>query len=348
MKVSQSDRQRSKTLPVKKMSTKAYQIEPARCKKSLNFEQCEELNKQGKHDEFFAEIKYDGLRYLWQIRPNGAKHNYLTSRRISVVTNEYVEKQDSMPHLRDFKGLPADTIFDGEIVGDGISSDTQHEMAHGGKLLYKIWDLLMLNGIDLRELPQEERKNGLYKLFEDYDFPDNVCVVQTYTADKALSRAKAEGLEGIVIKDANAKYGKGWIKVKQENHADVIIWGYEDTNSADWAKKGWIGALKLGQFIEFPIQRTPAAELTLGTVPVPGKFYRRGKKYYRFADMGRASGFDNAKREEFSKRKDFFLGTIIEVEFQQRFEKTGAFRSPRFNRFRGDKNPWDCVYVPKN
>jgi ATP-dependent DNA ligase len=334
------------------MSTKAYQIEPARCKHALNFEEADKAIKKGKFDEHVAEIKFDGCRYLWQIKPNGSTSNYLTSRRKSVVDGNYVEKQDKVPWMRDARlfGVPPNTIFDGEIVGGKMSSDTAHEMVTGN-VKYKIWDLLYLDGKDLRPFAAEYRRKLLKKLKPH--LPEGITIAKQMSPDEALSLAKEKNLEGIVIKDPHAKYSKGWTKVKQEKHEDVIIWGYEATKSAAWKAKGWIGALKIGQYVEVAVIPKSAgvtlshkkAKLFWGVTPKPGDYAIRKGKKYQFVDMGRASGFDNAKRADFSKRPDFFLGNIIEVEFQERMEKTGLFRSPRFNRFRHDKNPWDCVYA---
>lgn len=332
------------------MATKAYQIEPARCKKSLNFKEADKAIESGKFAGHKAEIKFDGCRYLWQICPNGAKHNFLTSRRTSVVTNEYVEKQDKVPWMRDAKlNVPDGTIFDGEIVGGNMSSDTAHEMVTGN-VKFKIWDLLFFSGKDLRSKPACYRRKLLRQLKKE--LPKGVTIAKRMEPQVALSLAKEKNLEGIVIKDINAPYGKGWTKVKQEQHEDVIIWGYEPTKSAAWKAKGWIGALKIGQYVEVKVIPKGVgitidhkkAKYFWGVTPKPGDYAIRKGKKYQFLDMGRASGFDNLKRADFSKRPDFFLGGIIEVEYQQRMEKTGFFRSPRFNRFRSDKNPWDCVY----
>jgi ATP-dependent DNA ligase len=329
------------------MSTKAYQIDPARCKKAMNFEQCTEALKKGGRLRFSmkAEIKYDGIRYLWQIRPNGAKHNYLTSRRTSDVTGEKVEKQDKVPFLRDYEGeIGPDTIFDGEIVCDGISSDTQHEMV-SGNVRYKIWDILMFEGYDLSELTESQRRKFLERVKPK--LPKGVSVVKQYKPEEALSLAKEKGLEGIVIKDPQAKYGEGWIKVKQEKHADVVIWGYEETKSADWKRKGWIGAVLFGQWK--PSKKVMAAPVPLHytkTPPQPGDTMIMKGNGYRFVDMGRASGFTQDVRQDISENENYYKGKVIEIEYQQRFP-TGKFRSPRFNRFRHDKNATDCVYDSK-
>lgn len=332
------------------MSTKAYQIEPASCSgKALNFEKAEKEIKHGNFNGFYGETKYDGIRYLWQIRPNGAKHNYLTSRRISVTTGEYVEKQDkpAVKFLKDWDKLPADTILDGEIVGGDMSSDTQHEMTTG-EVKMKVWDILMIDGNDVRDLTFSQRRK-LLKAQKPY-LPAGVSIVKLMLPDEALSLAKRKNLEGCIFKDPKAKYGKGWRKVKQEETEDVIIWGYRDTTSEDWKKKGWIGALRIGQWVPISgkgYQQEFVKKMTFGEIPQPGMLRSRKGRTYKFVDMGRCSGFDQRQRAAFSRNPKFFLGAIIEIRFQLRMKKTGKFRSPRFVRIRADKNPWQCVYESK-
>ena len=124
------------------MPTKAYQIHPASCEGKISVD---DISK-GDHDgnpAIATEEKLDDVRYLLQIRPQGSSSNYLTSRRISKVTGEFVEKQDKLPHIRDFP-FPdwlVDTVIDGGIHGEGISSDTVHEIALGNGS-YTCWDVL--------------------------------------------------------------------------------------------------------------------------------------------------------------------------------------------------------------
>src|ERR1051326_1361044 len=141
--------------------TRAFQIEPASCKGgALTFESVFQATDE-ELKGLVAEEKFDGLRYLLQIRPNGSRINYLTSRRISVVTGKYVEKQDKVPFIRDYKfECRGESVLDGEFVSEGISSDTQHSMALG-KGEYHCWDILRYRGRDVRSLSLETRREML-------------------------------------------------------------------------------------------------------------------------------------------------------------------------------------------
>lgn len=137
----------------------------------------------------------------------------------------------------------------------------------------------------------------------------------------------ARGGEGIILKHAGSTYTeeKLWVKVKKEETEDVVIMGYDDakaestkvtgvTSVTKYAKKGWIGAVRFGQ-------------------------YRDGK----LVDCGKCSGMDDKLREELSLNGGKYIGTVVEILANER-EETGKFRHPRWVGFREDKNPKDCVW----
>lgn len=294
------------------MSTLAYQINPARCKKSLTVSEA----ATGNINEW-VEVKEDGLRYLWQIRPNGAPHHYLTSRRISVVTKEFVEKQDKVTWLRDFRTKLRDTVLDGEICGSGISSDTQHDMVTGN-VVFKVWDVLINEGEDLRQQPLNLRRQALLSLYLKHLKHDSrIRLIDTLTLGRAVVFTRQKKIEGFILKDPEAVYGEGWTKVKAEETHDVIITGVIWSESESYGSKGWIRSVLVGQY------------------DAKGKMI----------DCGQVSGFTEAVRGLISATPQKFKGKVIEIECQQRLP-SGKFRHPRFLRFREDKNASDCVYLP--
>ena len=87
-------------------------------------------------------------------------------------------------------------------------------------LLVFAFDLLELDGRDLRGLPLVERKRKLSRLIERSDVPDIRYVASFERWIELLEIAREFGLEGIVSKRATAPYRSGrrpdWIKVKCE------------------------------------------------------------------------------------------------------------------------------------
>ena len=63
--------------------------------------------------------------------------------------------------------------------------------------------------------------------------------------------------------------------------------------------------------------------------------------------QGQTSGFTDEQLEDFNSRRDFLIGTIIEVEFNDltkgRDNDYYALSHPRFIEFRTDKNETDSL-----
>ena len=327
--------------------TLALQLTPARCKKATT------LNKVLKGwtnptDEY--EVKEDGNRYLLQVRPNGAKINYLTSRRISVHTGEFVEKQDKVPTVRDLKFNPVlwGTVFDGEWCAGENAASTQSGLSRG-KGYYVVWDLLYHEGKDIRQSPRHRRLKLLKQLFDDGYLPEWMRLRIAFDdVQAALNYVKQHKKEGLVRKTRDGIYGEGWEKATATHTHDVIIWGYFETKSADWKSKGWIGALRIGQWRKLSSSETKrtAIDLEQNSVqrPVPGMRDIRKGVAYEFIDVGRCSGMTAALRGKISAERKHYLGKVIIIKCKERIAE--KFRHPRFNGFHTDKNAFECIYTP--
>lgn len=323
-----------------------YQIEPGRCKKKATFadvyENWPKGDRKNEHEVF--ETKEDGLRYLLQVKPRGAQQNYMTSRHISKQTGKYVEKQDSLPHVRDYQ-FPdrfSNSVFDGEWCSEGgISHDAQHAIAHG-KGYYVVWDLLVHNGKDLRKMSLWDRLCRLYmlKIF----FPPWMRFVNSsHNAQELLKRVESQGGEGIIKKDMTAPYGEQWVKVKDDDNYDVVIYDYEPTKSEDFKAKGWIGAVRIAQVVLTDDLEKAKAKYGKRVVHEASAPKLTGKKWVCWIAVGRASNMTQAVRDDLSKNQKKYIGSVIEIKANMRYEN-GYFRSPRFIQFRPDKSPHQCIF----
>jgi bifunctional non-homologous end joining protein LigD len=127
---------------------------------------------------------------------------------------------DALARLKGVRSL----IIDGELVacdGDGRPDLYRlHFHRHNRGLCVWAFDLLYLNGRDLRDLPLSERKRQLEKLISKAR-SDWLQLSETFDdGAKLLAEADRRGLEGIVSKRADAPYRSGkrseWIKVKYQ------------------------------------------------------------------------------------------------------------------------------------
>jgi bifunctional non-homologous end joining protein LigD len=121
--------------------------------------------------------------------------------------------------LRDLPGVSS-AVIDGELVacdGDGLPDFyALHFRRHGHALCVWAFDLLHLNGRDLRELPLHERKAKLVRLLTRVRV-DWLHLSETFAdGTKLLAEAERMRLEGIVSKHVDAPYRSGkrseWVK----------------------------------------------------------------------------------------------------------------------------------------
>jgi bifunctional non-homologous end joining protein LigD len=116
-----------------------------------------------------------------------------------------------------------------------------------GLIVAYAFDLLNLDGADLMDLKQMERKDKLEKLLNKSKSGPALRYSEHVTGSGAdmLAKACKLGLEGIVSKRAQAPYmagrEKNWLKAKCEQRQEFIVIGYSDSKSGGRA----LGALPL-------------------------------------------------------------------------------------------------------
>jgi bifunctional non-homologous end joining protein LigD len=193
------------------------------------------------------ELKLDG--YRMQARKDGASVQLLTrtgldwTHRMKTVATQ-------------LQSLPADTaILDGELVvlspnGTTSFADLQAAFQEGVKkpLTYFAFDLLHLNGHNLRNLPLSERKDLLGQLMKNTG--EFVCLSEHLESDgeDVFRKACEFHAEGIVSKRATGRYSSGrsadWLKVKCIHEQEFVVGGFTLPSNGTHG----IGALLLGYY----------------------------------------------------------------------------------------------------
>lgn len=200
-------------------------------------------------DAWLHEIKFDGYRILCRLDQGGVR---LLSRNDKDWTARFSGIATAAARL------PARTaLLDGEVAvlkPDGTTSFQALQQRLGedqdaGTLVYMAFDLLYLDGRDLRGAPLESRKAALEALLSKAkatDGPVRYSAHVTGGGDAFLRRACGLGLEGAVSKRRDAPYTSGrgmtWLKTKCLKRQEVVIGGYTEP---DGARVG-LGALLVG------------------------------------------------------------------------------------------------------
>ncbi len=171
--------------------------------------------------DWLVEWKYDGMR-AQLLRRDGV--NWLWSRGEELITERF-------PELAQL-ALPEGTVLDGEILiwqaGDVPApfSDLQQRMGRKtlpAKLLAELpavlvaYDVLELDGVDVRQLPQLERRALLETLVAQVGAPTlrlspRIAAASWDALAAIRSESRARGVEGLMLKAVSAAYGVGRTK----------------------------------------------------------------------------------------------------------------------------------------
>lgn len=195
------------------------------------------------------ELKYDGYRAMSWLEAGKVR---IASRRGLDWTKRYGTIAAALSRVQ-----VQNAIFDGEIafVREDGGTDFQKlqdalaapSPSKDARLVYFVFDLLYLDGIDLRGAPLSLRRDKLRTVLANEALPLRV------SGDVADGRAFARevcrmGLEGVIGKRTDLPYRPGrstdWIKVKCDRRQELIVVGF--TPQKDTGKG--IGALLLGYY----------------------------------------------------------------------------------------------------
>ena len=178
--------------------------------------------------EWVYEIKLDGYRAL-AIKSDGKLQ--LWSRN----GNEFNWRYPAI--AAGLQALPDETVVDGEVValdGEGRPSFNllQNYASSGTKLIYYVFDVLILAGCDVMGEPCTRRR----ALLEEHILPRLSEPIRFSLQFKAsvkdlIASVKAQGLEGLVAKRADSKYEPGrrsgaWQKMRVNRGQEFVIGGY--------------------------------------------------------------------------------------------------------------------------
>lgn len=206
--------------------------------------------------DWLFEIKWDGVRAFACIDVDKGRTSFF-GRQGSAMNTQYPELMELHKHVR----AQHTAILDGEIttldengrpsfqklqprimVSDAGAAAT---WSRRQPALYFAFDLIYLDGYDLRNTPLVERKRMLQLILDPVavlKYSDHFDV----SGDQLFELARQQGLEGIMAKRSQSKYCGGrsrdWLKFKVFNEQEFVICGYTD------GERDFFGALILGVY----------------------------------------------------------------------------------------------------
>jgi len=188
------------------------------------------VNTVTEGEDWLYELKYDGYRILAYVEGNELS---LITRNGHDYTKRFPEIAYSLINLAAGRAM----VTDGEMVVTDKEGKTDFQALQnymrnpkGQSLTYIVFDLLSLDGADLRGYPLIDRKEKLETLMKDA--PKNLYYSPHVRGKgkESFDAACQADLEGIVGKKADSVYSGtrngDWIKLKCDRRQEFVIGGY--------------------------------------------------------------------------------------------------------------------------
>jgi bifunctional non-homologous end joining protein LigD len=191
------------------------------------------------------ERKLDGIRCMAHRDDGGPVR--LISRTDKEMTGQFREAAAALERqpARDF-------VIDGEVVAfqDGITSFSklQRRARERVSVFLYMFDLLRLEGRDVRDLPLRRRKALLRDSFE-FGGRVRYSPHRNEHGTKLFREACSQGLEGLIAKRADSPYrsaarSRDWLKLKCHFEQELVIGGF----TAPHGSRTDFGALLVGYY----------------------------------------------------------------------------------------------------
>jgi len=290
--------------------------------------------------QWLFEIKWDGWRAMARIKKGKLE---LRSRAGRVITPQYPELDELAEHVD-----AEEALLDGEIVvlePDGRSSfDRLQQRMNMSKpsekqlrenpVMYYLFDLLYLDGYDLREVPLVQRKRLLHQRLS----PGGPFRFSDHMAEKGrelYELAGKQGLEGIIGKHVESTYtskrSTAWLKFKITQELDAVVGGWTEPRGS----RAHFGALLLGLY-------EGKALKFIGGVGSGFDEEKLKSIFGKLKPIGRERcPFDTTPDY---KEKCYWVEPklVAKVRYGE-WTGEGHIRHPVFLRLRDDVDPRDCI-----
>ncbi|WP_224984114.1 DNA ligase D [Geomonas agri] len=198
--------------------------------------------------DWLFEIKWDGYRTIAEA----------TGKNVALYSRNNLSFNKKFPTVAaSLASLGIEAVLDGEVVALDETGRSSFQLLQNyqrtgrGTIAYFVFDLLYLNGEDLRNQPLLARKERLRALLSvlpdlpDIRYSDHVME----TGKEFFELARQNNLEGILAKRATSLYqtgkrSKDWLKIKVRLQQEAVICGFTQPRRS---RKG-LGALVLGVY----------------------------------------------------------------------------------------------------
>ncbi len=281
--------------------------------------------------DWIFERKLDGVRCV------AAR----TSDGVRLYSRNDLSLNDRYPEVVTAVGAQAATRFvlDGEVIAFEGAQTSFAALARRGQhsvpIFYYVFDILWLEGHDVRRLPLLTRKR-LLRAAIAFDDPLRLTTHRNTDGVALFTEACRKGWEGLIAKRALSPYtstrSKDWLKFKCEHGQELVVGGFTEPRGS----RTEFGALLLGYYADDVLRYagkvgTGFDHATLREIGVRLRALRRSTA--PFADAAAI------------KERDVTWVApqlVAQVGFTE-WTRDGRLRHPRFLGLRDDKSAREVV-----
>lgn len=291
------------------------------------------VNQIPKEEDWIYEMKYDGYRIIAFVEDNNVR---LITRNGNDYQRRFHEIALTLIDWAEGRSM----VLDGEMVITDESGITdfqalQNYMKDGKnqKLTYIVFDLLALEGVDLRCRSVIERKEILENLMKSAPLNLYYSRYVQGNGKECFTAACQAGMEGIIGKKANSIYSGtrngDWIKLKCEKRQEFVIGGYTLSHKKIWGVSSiLLGVFEGENFIYTGRAGTGISENDMKTLEKEWTGLKREDPPFLFSPKTRA----NEKITWLEPK------LVAEIKFAE-WTKENLLRQASFKGLRTDKDP---------
>lgn len=185
------------------------------------------VDKPFDSDEWIYEVKWDGYRAI----------AFMNEGEVEIKSrNDKSFNEKFYPIYDELKQININAVIDGEIVVVGSNGQANFGALQNwrseadGDLVFYVFDILWLDGKDLKAFTLMERREILKQILPE---SDSILLSEAFETSgiEFLETAKKMNLEGIMAKRKDSAYHtknrtKNWLKIKANKRQEVVIGGY--------------------------------------------------------------------------------------------------------------------------
>lgn len=289
--------------------------------------------------EWVFEVKWDGYRAIAIL--NG-KTVILQSRNEKPFNEKFYPVYNSLIKWNQHVVLDGEVVVMNESGSSNFGALQNWRSEADGDLVFYLFDILWLDGKDLRELPFTERRRKLKSLRK---LPDNIRISEAFDESgiHLFNSVRKLGLEGIIAKKKRSTYhedarSRDWLKIKSHKRQEVVIGGY----TLNEGSRKLFSSLLVGVYLKNKLIYTGKIgtgfneEMQASLLKQFKPLIIRSAPFTTVPDINKPSRF----RPDPPGAKAVWLKPrlVCEVSFTE-MTTDGVMRHPSFEGMRSDKKP---------